>query len=615
MTIKAYIGVAGILLAAVVLCYGGTTRGDFVWDDEFLVVNNPLVRAPVSSFAPFKDDIINSGFQTTIYYRPMQILSYAVDHRLWGMKSGPFHRTNVVIHFFNAFLVFVFTRRITKDRAISLAASVLFVVHPAFAGAVAYISGRADLLYFTFGFIFMLLFLDFTENKRILSLAGAVIALAAAFLSKEGALIFPLLAIAAEWMVSPAPVRRIKYHAIPMLLAGAYIYLHYSFLGARYSSVLGTTGVFHGALGYFRSLAQALGSGFFPVEPLMRRSGTEWYDIAGGIVFLFLLAGIWISGKRRRTAVFAAAFFVLAMIPLAFVGPYFGVFAEHWMYLSGYGLFLLTTVFFADMFEMSPGKMKYVPVTALFCLTAFYSVSSISSNTYWASSKALSSKVLSGSPADVPATYFRSLELVRAGENKEAREVINRYASMEVRDPRAFYVKGRIELSSGNDKAAEMDFKTAISLDPSYGNGYFGLALVNLSRGEREKGMELLQKAILKTPRNTDALLMLGTIYLETGDTAKSVEYTERAYAQDPYSYDAIVNLGSVYTRSGDPKRGAVLFLKAAELYPERPVPAYNLGYIFARSGDKEEAIRWLKKALAADPDFMPAKELLGNMD
>jgi len=72
--------------------------------DEYLVVQNPLVRAPLFSFQIFRQDILSSNFTKTFYYRPIQMLSYAIDYRLWGMNPSAFHFTNILVHFLNVLL-------------------------------------------------------------------------------------------------------------------------------------------------------------------------------------------------------------------------------------------------------------------------------------------------------------------------------------------------------------------------------------------------------------------------------------------------------------------------------------------------------------------------------
>ncbi len=178
------------LFTAAMICYGAVLGGNFIWDDEFIILQNSLIRAPLWSFQIFKQDIVNSSFTHTPYYRPIQILSYALDYRLYGLKPMAFHLTNILLHFFNGVLVFIFARKISTEKAAAFLAALFFVIHPAHMGSVAYISGRADLLFFFFGMLFMLFQIYFREERKNYLLAGSLAALILSLLSKEAAVIF-----------------------------------------------------------------------------------------------------------------------------------------------------------------------------------------------------------------------------------------------------------------------------------------------------------------------------------------------------------------------------------------------------------------------------------------
>ncbi len=184
-----------IIFTAVIVSYGNVLNSGFTWDDESLVAKNSLVRAPLLSFEIFEQDVLNTGFVYSIYYRPVQILTYALDYRLWGMDSAAFHLTNIILHFLNSVIVYFLTLKITRREAPAFFTSLFFAVHPAFTGAVSYISGRADLLFFLFGMSYMLLYLSFIEAERRLFLWGALVSFAVSLLCKEAALIFPVLLV------------------------------------------------------------------------------------------------------------------------------------------------------------------------------------------------------------------------------------------------------------------------------------------------------------------------------------------------------------------------------------------------------------------------------------
>ncbi|MEE9294107.1 MAG: glycosyltransferase family 39 protein [Phycisphaerae bacterium] len=80
------------------------------------------------------------------FYRPLGVLTFAVDYWLWGMNPFGYHLTNLLLHLACTFLVWRLGLRLMGDARSSFAAAVIFGLHPAHCEAVLWISGRFDLL-------------------------------------------------------------------------------------------------------------------------------------------------------------------------------------------------------------------------------------------------------------------------------------------------------------------------------------------------------------------------------------------------------------------------------------------------------------------------------------
>ncbi|MCD6405795.1 MAG: hypothetical protein J7M19_08205, partial [Planctomycetes bacterium] len=136
-----------ILLALVVVlvavgCYYNTLSAGFVnWDDPKLILENPYVRG--LTLENLKH-IWTSPIKET--YLPLRVTSYAVDYELWGYDPQGYHLTNVLLHAAVALLVFLVARRLSGSWAAGFFAGVLFAAHPVHTEAVAWASGRKDLL-------------------------------------------------------------------------------------------------------------------------------------------------------------------------------------------------------------------------------------------------------------------------------------------------------------------------------------------------------------------------------------------------------------------------------------------------------------------------------------
>ena len=151
------------------------------------------------------------------YYRPLGLLSHALDWTLWGQNAMAFHATNVILHALSTMLVFVLGRRF-MDAAGAAMAALLFGLHPANHEAVFWIAARFDLL----ATLFMLLALVclFRDDGRAYAMGVACFGLA--LLSKESALALPVISAAYDVFVRRRTWQATLGRLVPLLglLAG-----------------------------------------------------------------------------------------------------------------------------------------------------------------------------------------------------------------------------------------------------------------------------------------------------------------------------------------------------------------------------------------------------------
>lgn len=137
-----------LALFAVAAAYSAAPLGGFVWDDVTLILEQRIVRElqPLSSYFDRMFFGGPAGAPTRAFYRPLVVLSFALDWRIWDGSPLGFHVTNVLLHLGCVGLVFGVARKWgARPRDAALAAA-LFGLLPRLSEAVAWISGRTDLL-------------------------------------------------------------------------------------------------------------------------------------------------------------------------------------------------------------------------------------------------------------------------------------------------------------------------------------------------------------------------------------------------------------------------------------------------------------------------------------
>lgn len=86
-----------------------------------------------------------TGMETYLY-RPLAVLTYALNHAVSGLEPWSYHLVNVVLHARVAVMVFRLGRLWRLPLAVAGLGALLFAVHPVHVEVVANMVGRKDLL-------------------------------------------------------------------------------------------------------------------------------------------------------------------------------------------------------------------------------------------------------------------------------------------------------------------------------------------------------------------------------------------------------------------------------------------------------------------------------------
>ncbi len=137
-----------VWISAAVACvvYAISLRNGWALDDYGLIVRNPAAHSPGAAlrafFAPYwpPEGVYSAGL-----WRPLVVLTYAVDWAISGGSPFWFHLTNLLLHGLATALVAVTVRRWLPPLGV-LVAGVVFAVHPVHVEAVANVIGRSEIL-------------------------------------------------------------------------------------------------------------------------------------------------------------------------------------------------------------------------------------------------------------------------------------------------------------------------------------------------------------------------------------------------------------------------------------------------------------------------------------
>lgn len=234
------------MLVVVLASYLPVLGAPLVWDDVHLIERTPLVQ----SLHPLPE-YFRQGFwqgddlaQGRTYYRPLTLLSLALDHALYGSTPAGFHLTNLIIHLSSTVLLFWLMRARGAAGYAAVLGAALWALHPRLSEAVAWVSGRTDLLaaFFVLGALLV------RAREGGLRRVASALLLLFGLLCKEVALAGAAAALVADWLAGGTLAARLRRMAPLGVALAAYAALRLSFTDlAR-----------HGADSYYQRLLRAV---------------------------------------------------------------------------------------------------------------------------------------------------------------------------------------------------------------------------------------------------------------------------------------------------------------------------------------------------------------------
>lgn len=332
------------LLAATALVYAPLAGAGFVWDDSALVVDNALTEDLWGNLgAIFTTDLWRSlklAGADSGYYRPLMLLSLAVDRALFGLSAPAHHLHNVLWHVLCVAAVWGVLKRLSGPVA-ALGGAALFAFHPVQIEAVALIASRNDAM--AMSLCIGALLLVWEERPPLWKLGLGALAALAGLLSKESAVLAPLMLVLLDLVRWGRPRGWPRYLALALGVA--------AFIGMRTASGITGAAVPTAAswslladhavtvLGIYGSLV-VWPWPLTPARHIMWLPQVQWPFWVGGAAFLALVAYGLHRARDRRLVLAGLAWAALSFAPTLVATVDKGLMGERYLYFPMAGLAL-----------------------------------------------------------------------------------------------------------------------------------------------------------------------------------------------------------------------------------------------------------------------------------
>ena len=133
-----------VIIFLALFVYANSVNGKFLWDDSAFIKSNQYVKSLSTLPQLFTKNFGQGVGKRYLFYRPLQMVTYALDYSVWKLDPKGYHITNIALHMLASLGVYWIISILFKDERLSLFTAALFTIHPVHVGAVSSIAGRAD---------------------------------------------------------------------------------------------------------------------------------------------------------------------------------------------------------------------------------------------------------------------------------------------------------------------------------------------------------------------------------------------------------------------------------------------------------------------------------------
>jgi hypothetical protein len=545
-----------MLILAGFLVYLPALHGQWLWDDRFILSDNPLMRDSAGWwkiwFAPPGPD-----------YFP---LTTTVEWLLWqffGDHTFPFHVACLVLHLLSAFLLW----RLFLRLGLKLAwwGALLFVVHPVMVESVAWISELKNTVSLPFLLGALLAWLNYDEQGRPRDYAAALALFLAALLAKTSVVMLPFVLLLHAWWKHGGLSRKKFLAALPFFAVAFILGLLTMFFQRHWA--VGTDPVEVGGpvVGLVRAgwailfyLDKCLWPfGLMPIYPTPDFAHPSPFQFAPWLLIVLFFGLLW---SRRQSwgcpAMLGLGFFLLNLVPvLGFVSmSYLRIawVADHFVYISAIGVIGLVIAVAEETLHALPRQrgLCMAVASALLLLLAWqsraYAAVYRAQTALWAYNVRLN-------PDSWQVQLNLSLVLTEQGQRDEAAAAA----------------------------------RQAIQLKPDEFGPHMALANVVAQQGNQAEAAREYAAALKYKADSIEAHVNYGIVLLRLGQAAES----EHQY----------------YLATLCPAQTPATQAQLA-------VAHFNLAQVMLKDGRRDDAIRHLEAALIAQPDLAQVRKLLEQL-
>lgn len=468
------------------------------------------------------------GDGRSTYFHPVAWLSLMADVEVFGFRPEAMHLENLALHAASALLLFLTALRATGRRWPSLAAALLFGLHPLTVEAVAWITERKTVLATALAMGAVRLWVEHLSRPARWRLALATLLFTLSLLSRPQLLVLPALLLLLDlWPLrrwaplasggpfAPAPWRRLVLEKWPFLVASAAV-------TAAVLLTLPPVSATHVApprLGYraaqaVASIADYLGAVAWPSDLVILRDLPEEVPagavaLGAGLALALTALGAW-QARRRPWWLVGWLWFLVALSPaLGLVqNGVWPAWADRFAYAPLLGLSLGLAFGLAELGERWPRARRPLAAASAAALLAL-ALATRAQLATWQGSETLMRRAAALQPWSADLRAFHASTLVNEGRLDEAMAQLEEAIRLKPGHLLAQLRMGELLERAGRAPEAAQRYRLALRLRPDLPDAHFALGKLAFEQGWGDEARRHLLRYLELAP-------------VETGGSAKA---------------------------------------------------------------------------------------------
>jgi Flp pilus assembly protein TadD len=568
---------AALIVGVGLWVYSPAFHGDWLWDDDWYITRNPLLRDGTGLWAFW----FHPG--SWVEYYPIHETLLWIEWNLFGNDTLGYHLVTVALHLIDALLVWCLLAKFGLRKA--WLGGLIFAVHPACVDSVAWIVETKNTLSLLPFLLAMCAWIDYEASKAPRDYACALVLFLVAMLCKMTVSPFPALILLYAWWKRGRIAWRDVAASAPFFVVSLGLGLLTLACGTWYYQNRGTMPEAEPVIAWPSRIAlagQTLGVYFahcfwpvgllpsypqWQVDPSSPLQFLPWPILAGLLVLLWQMRSTW-----GRHALLGLGFFLIFLGPFVGFKPasymHFTWVMDHFLYIPLIGLIGLSVAAIGSIEERLPASARPIvtgAITAVVALLAFeangYAVAYSNEATLWG-------YTVEHNPDDWMAQDNLAKALLLLHRPEEAAP----------------------------------HFEASIQLRPDRAQTHLNLGDALVQMGRIPEGIAEFDQALRLSPTDPAIHNQKGVALLQAGRIPEALAQFEQAVKLRPTYVIALDNLGTALAQSGRLPEALDRFAAALKIVPDDVQTLDNYGSALLQSGLAAEALAAFQHALRLDP-------------